>query len=191
MGVGMSNRPVSGRSVSGRAAPGPRRDSGLSLVEATIAAALLLVIAGGVLPLFTQALSNNVAGADSSWASNAARSETEELFQLPFNHLELTLTSGTELVTPFYYSLYDHEWKAGTEPAGGVDPALWNRTSTIRQYSVNALEDEVIDPGEALDFDADLGQIHFKEIEVELLGTRTAGPLGPSRRVTVRLLKSQ
>lgn len=170
---------------------GPSSQAGLSLIEATIAAALLLMIAAGVLPLFTQALANNLAGADSSSATNTARSRVEELFQLPFNHGELTLISGKELVTDSYYSLADHVWKPGLEPAGGVDPALWTRSATIRQYSVRALDDEIVDPAEALDFDADLGQVHFKEIETEVVGTRTAGPLGPSRRITVRMLKSQ
>ncbi len=166
-----------------------RRERGLSLIEATIAAALLLIIAAGVLPMFTQAMVNNLAGADSSASSNGARTMTEELFQLPWDNVRLTLVAGNELVAEEYYSLADKEWKAGVEPSG--DPALWTRTATVRQYSVLALDDEIIDPAEALDFDADPGQIHLKEIEVAVVGTRTGGPLGPSRRVTVRMLKSQ
>lgn len=167
------------------------RQLGLTLIEATIAAALLLLIAAGVLPLFTQSLSNNLSGADSSTATNTARSQVEELFQMPFNSAPLTLVSGTELVTESYYSFADQQWKPGPEPPDGSDPALWLRTATIRQYSVRALDDELVDPSEALDADADLGQVHIKEIETEVVGTRTAGPLGPSRRITVRLLKSQ
>ena len=178
-------------SRSAVSSPRPQRQRGLSLVEVTIASAILLLIAAGILPMFTQALANNMAGADSSSASNTARSQVEELFQLPFGSVALTLVAGTELVTPSYYSLADHQWKPGTEPLDGSDPALWTRTATIRQYSVNALDDEVIDPSEALDFDADLGQVHLKEIQVDVVGTRSAGPLGPSRRVTVRMMKSQ
>ena len=163
-----------------------RPQLGVSLIEATIAAALLLIIAAGVLPLFAQSLANNIAGADSSAASNGARSQTEQLFQLPFNSVQLTLVAGNELVLEEYYSLAEKKWKLGAEPSGGADPALWTRTATIRQYSVNALDDELVDPAEA-----HLGQVHLKEIEVAVLGTRTAGPLGPSRRVTVRTLKSQ
>lgn len=168
-----------------------RSERGLSLIEAVIAAGILLVLAVGILPLFAQSMSNNQSGADSSTVSNSARSAVEEIFQLPFNSAPLIPTAGTELVTESYYSLADGEWKAGPEPPDGSDPALWLRTATIRQYSVNALDDEIVDPSEALDFDADLGQIHFKEIEVEVEGTRSAGPLGPSRRITLRMLKSQ
>ncbi len=181
-------RTHSGRADSGRRMP---RQQGLSLVEASIAAALLLIIAAGVFPMFTQALANNLAGAESSSSSNSARSRTEQLFQLPFNHTELTLVSGNELVAEEYYSLADKRWKVGPEPSGGTDPALWTRVATIRQYSVNALDDEIVEPSEALQFEAAPGQVHLKEIEVAVTGTRTGGPLGPSRRVTVRLLKSQ
>lgn len=169
----------------------PAAARGLSLVETTIAAALLLLVAVGVLPLFAQALSNNLAGADSSTASNTARSQVEELFQLPFNSNQLTLVTGNELVVESYYSLADEEWKPGPEPPDNSDPALWTRTATIRQYSVAALQDGLLEPSEALEADAPPGQVHFKEIEAAIVGTRTAGPLGPSRRITVRLLKSQ
>lgn len=163
---------------------------GLSLVEATIAAALLLLITVGVLPLFARSLSNNLAGAESSSASNTARSRAEELFQLPFNHGELTLASGTERVTEAYFSLRDQRWKPGPEPPDGSDPAIWRRITTIRQYGVAALDDDLLASGEALESGADPGRVHLKEIEVAVLATRTAGPLGPGRRIAVRLLKS-
>lgn len=198
MGVVLMPKPQSPRSSVSRSSPSRSNgrgrphgaEKGVSLIEASIAAALLLVIAVGTLPMMTTALSNNLSGAESSTASNTARSQTEELFQLPFSSPMLTLVAGNELVTESYFSLSEHKWKAGPVPAGSGD-ALWTRTSRIRQYSVTALDDDLIEPSEALEFDADLGQIHLKEIEVEVLGTRTAGPLGPSRRVTVRMLKSQ
>jgi hypothetical protein len=183
MGVVLMRRPVAVRRTR-RA----RAEAGLSLIAAAIAAALLLVIAVGTLPMFSQALSNNLAGADSSTASNSARSQTEELYQLPLTSPVLTLVAGTELVSEWYWSRGQHKWIVGAAPAG--DDALWTRTSTIRQYSVNAFDDDLVEPSEALDADADPGQVHFKEIEVAIAGTRTAGPLGPSRRVTVRTLKS-
>ncbi len=164
---------------------------GLSLIEAVIAAGLLLIIAAGILPLFVQALSSNQSGADSTSVSNMARSQVEELFQLPFNHVELTPTAGTELVTQSYYSLNERKWYDGEAPTDPNNPALWTRTATVRQYSVNSLDDQLLDSGEALAAGADPGQIHFKEIEVTAVGTRQAGPLGPSRRISLRMLKSQ
>ena len=169
---------------------GSRRQRGVSLIEAVIAAGLLLVIAAGILPLFAQALSNNQSGSHSTWVSNTARSQVEELIELPFNNALITLTAGTELVTTSYYSLEYQKWVDGEAPVDGSDPALWTRTTTIRQYSVNALDDQKLETGEALTSDADPGQVHLKELEVAVTGTRQGGPLGPSRRITVRMLKS-
>jgi len=180
--MGMELSGVRGRGLTGR-------ERGLSLIEAVIAAGLLLVIAVGIIPLFTQAMSSNQSGADSTSVSNMARSQVEELYQLPFNNVRLTLTGGTELVISSYYSLATRKWYDGEAPVG--DPALWTRTATIRQYSVNSLDDGLLEPTEALEADALPGQVHFKEIEVAALGTRQAGPLGPSRHITLRMLKSQ
>ena len=168
-----------------------RRQRGLSMIEAVIASGLLLVIAAGILPLFAQAMVSNQSGSDSTSISNMARTEVEELFEVPFNSAQITLTTGTELVFASYYSHETEKWVDGEAPLDGSDPAKWTRTVIIRQYSINALDDERLDAGEALTSDADPGQVHFKEIEVAVAGTRRAGPLGPSRRITVRTLKSQ
>jgi hypothetical protein len=167
---------------------GRRRQRGVSLIEAVIAAGLLLVIAAGILPLFAQALSNNLSGSESTTVSNAARTQVERLLELPFNSAQITLTTGSELVIASYYSLAYQKWMDGVAPVG--DPAIWTRTTTIRQYSINALDDQLLETSEALTSDADPGQVHFKEIEVAVAGTRQGGPLGPSRRITVRMLKS-
>jgi Tfp pilus assembly protein PilV len=169
----------------------PLAQTGLSMIEALIAAALLLVIAAGILPLFSQAIVNNQSGSESSSVSNMARSQVEELYQLPFNHAQLTPVSGSELSIASYYSFNDEVWKTGEAPLDGSDPALWERTAIVRQYSVSALEDNLLDSAEALEAGAPPGQVHFKEIEVTANGTRTGGPLGPSRIIAVRMLKSQ
>jgi Tfp pilus assembly protein PilV len=165
-----------------------RRERGVSLIEAVIAAGLLLVIAAGILPLFAQSLSNNLAGSDSTAVSNTARSRVEEMIEMPFGSPEITLTAGSALVTNAYFSLADQKWVDGEETL--ADPAVWTRTATIRQYSINALDDQKLETSEALTSDADPGQVHFKELEIAVAGTRLGGPLGPSRRIQVRMLKS-
>ena len=45
---------------------GRTRERGFSVVEALVAAAIILVIASGVLPMFTRAMVNNVAGNEST-----------------------------------------------------------------------------------------------------------------------------
>ena len=151
----------------------------------------MLIVAVGVLPMFTQAMVNTQAGADSSFVSNAARSRVEELFQAPWTSAPVTLISGTELVTDEYFSITDHSWKPGLIPGDGSDPGTFTRTTRVRQFSVIALEDELLDDSEALDALADPGQVHLKEIRVTVEGVRTAGPLGPSKRIALTMLKSQ
>ena len=52
-------------------------EAGFSLLEVLIAAVLMLVIAVGVLPLFTRAMTASLSGNDSSQASNFGRSRLE------------------------------------------------------------------------------------------------------------------
>ena len=162
-------------------------ERGLSIVEVLIAAALLLIIALGILPLFTRSIISNRQGLDSTEVSNMARTQMEEYVQLPFNHLMLTVPDGdTELVVEQHYSENDDKWKDGTAPAGG-DNALFTRTTTIRQFG--------IDPAVVSGLTAPIqgGQspatIHLKEIQVNVLG-HVGGPLGPQKQITVRVFKS-
>jgi type II secretory pathway pseudopilin PulG len=169
------------REQTGRA----HRAAGFSLIETLIAALLLLIITLGILPLFTNAMRSNEAGREYTQVTNYARSRAEELFQLPMTATALTLTAGTSKVTSEYYSKKDKVWKTGTlasVPSG--DTALWLRTSTIRQYNI-------ADLNTPLAATAPAESVHVKEIEVAVTGTRTSNTLGPTKSLTVRLLKSQ
>jgi type II secretory pathway pseudopilin PulG len=165
------------------------RRAGFSLVEVLIAAALLLFITLGVLPLFTRSMVDNNSGAESTQVANMARSRLEQFYQLPFNSTEMTITGGTENVFTDYYSLNERVWKVGTPPNDGSDLVGWTRIATVRQYSVNALDDEILDPGEALPAGTDPSRIHFKELEIVVRGLRQSTVLGPSKQITLRGLK--
>jgi len=54
-----------------------RRDAGFSIIEALIAAAILLIIALGLLPLFTRSISDNVSGNDATQATNGSRTRSK------------------------------------------------------------------------------------------------------------------
>ena len=62
----------------------PGRARGFTLVEVLIAAAILLVVALGILPLFMRSIVSNMEGSDHTQVANAARARAEEFFQLPF-----------------------------------------------------------------------------------------------------------
>jgi type II secretory pathway pseudopilin PulG len=170
-----------------------RSRPGFSLVEVLLAMTLIMIIAVGIFPLFTQSSVSNLSGNDSTKVSNFARARAEEMFQLPFNATDLTLLAGNELLVPptdEYYSAADELWKVGPAPA--TDPALFVRRTTIRQYNVDALTDGQVQVAEALPSTAEPSAIHLKEIQVDITGTRTFGsPLGPAKRISVRLFKSQ
>ena len=169
--------------------------SGFSIIEALIAAAILLIIAIGVLPLFTRALTNNLAGDESTRVSNFSKSAVEDLVNRDFNHVDLLITTGSsKIVGPDYWQDADKTrtgeeiWTA-TPPAAGV--GVWQREVEVRQFSVRAFEDLKLDPAEALPAGADVQDIHFKVSEARVQGIRQAGPLESSKRITVRTIKSQ
>jgi type II secretory pathway pseudopilin PulG len=166
--------------------PARRGEAGFSFIEVVIAGLLMLMIAISVLPLFTEAASSNETGREYTQVSNLARSRAEELMQLPFNSAPLTITSGTSLITDDYYSKLNKRWITGTTPASG-DTALWLRRTTIRQFAVTNLD--------KLDSPLPAGTppegIHVKEIQVEVRGATVGSLFGPSKSITVRMLKSQ
>ena len=164
---------------SRRPACAPR---GFTVIEVLIAAVLLLLIAIGVLPMFTRSMVSNAEGFDHSRVANFARGRAEEFYQLPFDSPELTLAAGNELVFDEHYSQNKKRWVDGAAVEDG-DTALWTRTTTIRQFGV----DDLTTPLAATAPDIN---VHLKEITVAVESER-AGPLGVGKRITVRLFKSQ
>lgn len=186
-----------------------RGEVGMSLVEALVAMALLLLVSIGVLPLFTRSMVNNAAGSEATSVANHARHRLEELGQLPFNNDTIAIADGTteQLIDDRYFagsirSRGDEEWAAA---GGGTGPELRNRTTRVRQFRLNnapgtnldqdldgivdtlpGLEDDDPEDGEfddPLGFTVDLTSIHLKEISVELNNPRddpdNPGGVGP------------
>lgn len=174
------------------------RQRGFSVVEVLIATLIFLIIAVGILPLFAASTKNNVDGREATETANFGRSAVEDLLQAPFNDARLAVPSGgTVRTVQEYYSRKDQVWKTGTGTS--VDPALWRRQIRVRQFNVNDIADNGIfdDPKTGAE---DPGQVHLKEVEVQvwngrddkalLVGGRRVTTLGMSRRFTVRMLKS-
>lgn len=166
-----------------------RSSRGFSVVEVMIASAIFLLIAIGVLPLFTQSIKNNLSGRESTEVSNHSRSKIEELLQVPFASPEMTVpTTGNVGETTEYWSETEKKWKPGDTPTTG-EKALWLRTTRIRQYAISDLKDNnVLDnplPGTAA-----MGQVHMKEIEIEVESLREDGPMGGGKTLRVRMLRA-
>jgi type II secretory pathway pseudopilin PulG len=169
--------------------------AGFSLVESLIAALILLVIALGIFPLFARALRDNTTGADATQASNHGRASLEEYQQLPFNNQALAIAPGDTTL------IRDESWAQGTRDVFGDDDEgwwpgapsghgllLWTRTTTVRQFGINDLDDgRLTNP---LPGGTQPAFVHLKEVEVRLESERPVGsPLGPGRQVVFRVLK--
>lgn len=165
------------------------RSSGFSVVEVLIASTIFLLIALGVMPLFTQSIKNNLSGREATEVSNHGRSKIEELLQMPFAAPEMTVpTTGSVGETKEYWSETEKKWKPGETPASG-EKATWLRTIRIRQYAISDLKDNnVLDS--PLSGTAAAGQVHMKEIEVEVESLREDGPIGGGKSLRVRMLRA-
>ncbi len=188
-------------------------EAGFSLVEGLIAAALLLVIAVSVLPLFMQALVSNTRGGRSSQLTALVNAELESLNQATLDNPAWQLTgSGTEtleLGTRFWDTghlhseanpaqLGDEGWVDTRGAAAG--PVVWSRDLTLRKYSYADVH-TTIDVGAATlstlgdprlfdsplqtDDDGDIYSAHITEFRVHIIEDREGVPLGLSQRMTV------
>lgn len=161
--------------------PGQR---GFSVVEVLIAAAIFLIIAVGVLPLFVQSMRNNVAGRDATDISHVGKSRVEELLQVPYNSLEIPAGS-TESVIEDYWSRTTKSWQTGAPP---VADAVWLRTTRVRQFGLSDLTGDGIADA-PLDGGTPTGQVHFKEIVVEIRSAN-ANVLSSGKSLTLRMLRA-
>ena len=168
-----------------------RIERGFSVVEVLIATLIFLIIAVGILPLFAAAAKNNQDGQEATEVSNFGKSGVEDLLQASFSDARLTVPAGsTQLLTDEYWSKTDKVWKTGTGTT--ADSALWRRRTRVRQFNVSDLNDNGVFDN-PLNGSIDEGQIHIKELEVEIWHTRSdqALALGKPTHYTVRMLKSK
>lgn len=167
-----------------------RRSRGMSMIEVMVASLILLLLALGILPLFTRSMASNTAGAESIQVSNMASERAEELFQLPWSAAEITIPTGDlEVERNEVYTEEDGKFIPGTVSDATSDgkSVRWARVTRIRQFNVNNLNDPL--PGE--DPTNPTGDVHVKEIQVTVTSLREeGGPLGRPQELTVRLLKS-
>jgi type II secretory pathway pseudopilin PulG len=161
------------------------RQAGFSLIETLVAAALLLFIIIGVLPLFARSQMNLVQGNDASNVANATVDVGEQLLSLPFKSQATNLPpgAGTQFVTTDFWlagrvgganghSELGDRWVTDMTPYPN-DKALYTRTVTIEQFQVSDLtSDGVLDT--PLDGDASDGQVQLKRITMDIVNARTA-----------------
>jgi len=155
-----------------------RGEAGFSIIEALIAAAILLIIALGLLPVFSRAINDNVTGNDATQATNGSRTELEELLQIPFNNQRVVVAAGqTKTETKDFYTRAKADASTGAYEIGdategwtadvtGRGPVLWNRTTTVQQYGITDLNDGKLDT--PLDGSTQANFVHLKQIQVQV-----------------------
>ncbi|HEX3554675.1 MAG TPA: prepilin-type N-terminal cleavage/methylation domain-containing protein [Thermoanaerobaculia bacterium] len=163
--------------------------AGFSLIEALIAAAILLIIALGLIPLFSRAINDNVNGNDATQATNGSRTQLEEMLGLPFVNTRLTVPVGANVgVTTDSFAQGDIKktgdpdegWWPGTPTDKGV--ILWTRTTQVRQYSVSDLNTPL--PGETQPT-----FVQLKEVTVVMSNGKLGSILGSGQGITLRIVK--
>lgn len=168
--------------------------AGFSVVEVLIAAAIFLIIAVGILPLFTRSINSNLIGNDYMNAANHGRSGLENVTQVDFESPTLTIAGGATSKEFKDYWVTGDATKTGDEKWVAVVPAgqtvLWTRTGTVRQYGLSALADGNLQTSEALPGGTDPTFVHLKEVRMTVESTRGGGPLGGGKKVTLRLLRA-
>ena len=120
-----------------------RGEAGFSVIEGLIAAALLLVITVGVLPLFSRSMLNNVRGNDATRQSNGAVDELERSASLPFLSGGMTVPDGEsesveETAIAVVHLPNDEQVVSSTwAPYASLATAdvVMRRTRTLQQYS--------------------------------------------------------
>ena len=156
------------------------RERGFSLLEVLIAAALFLVIAVGLVPLFTRSMLNNILGNESTEASTFAISQIESPRTLPMDHQDLRITSGLSRATQEFYEMQwmtegaaryfvDVGW---TTTAPAADLMRWRRDTTVQQFHMSDLQDDQI-LKTPLAAGTSPFAVSFKVITVQLTNPRT------------------
>jgi len=179
------------------------REAGFSLLEALLAAALVLLITLGILPLFTHSIVQNVSGKASTVSANYARSSTEELNALPLDRNELRpeLTEPSRVVCQDYTK--EDGWEVidpcRTDPDLTPNNVSWLRTTDVFQYSIREIYDGDTAAGDPTFNNPVPGYpagastdsfVHIRELMVVTEGQQTTdSPLGRGRRLDLVSLR--
>jgi type II secretory pathway pseudopilin PulG len=165
-----------------------QRENGFSMIEALIAAALIGAVAVGIIPMFSRAISDNVAGSEYTRVSNYAKSEEETFARAPFEQATFQVPVGqANLVVKEYLDPATQTWKTGTVPAGST--ASWTRTTTIEQYNLYDSDDDSIYDS-PLTGGAGVDAVQFLQATVKVQNVSPTGPDGGHRSTIIRFLKA-
>jgi len=176
-------------------------DAGFSVVEALIAAAILMIIALGMIPLFSRAILNNSRGNDYMQATTHGEGDLEQVVEAPLQNSRLAVVAGNQrrnvdylqtrgVETPLR-SVTDVDWVA---TPSGTNPVAWTRTTQVRQFAYWAVADGELTDAEVIPGPADASQWQIMEVSAWIdsgkSASGTAGAMGSIQRSSFQYLKS-
>jgi type II secretory pathway pseudopilin PulG len=177
----------------------PAGEAGFSLVETLIAAALLLIIALGMIPLFKRSIDNNALGNDYTQATSYAKTNLEDLIEIPFQSADMVLANGASSRTTVRYlqkgiqTGVPTRWQDWLEVPAGGRPVIWTRTTRVRQFGVAAYDDGILDDTEALPGGTDESFVQIQEISAVMDSGKAVpgrrGGLSAVGRISFQLMK--
>jgi type II secretory pathway pseudopilin PulG len=173
--------------------PTARRDAGFSIIEALIAAAILLIIALGLLPLFSRSINDNVTGNDATQATNVGRTRIEDLLHLPIKNKKLEIPSASAVgELKESWTMGDPQKTGDADEGWWKDPAghgtvLWIRTTRVSLYDISDLDDGVLN-SPLNGSSSSSATISFKQIQVEVENPKK-NLLGNGQGITLQTIK--
>jgi type II secretory pathway pseudopilin PulG len=109
----------------------------MTLVEVLVAVLIMVVVAMGLIPLFSRSIRQNREGANFMELTNVARSTLEQYLQLDFNAPQLTLADGQpDIVIQEYWHQGVRQWLPLPADLNTLPIAAQvERTILIQQFS--------------------------------------------------------
>ena len=174
-----------------------RCEAGFSVIEGLIAAALLLIITVGVLPLISRSMLNNVKGNDATRQANGTVDEIERALALDFFGGDTSVQGGATVLTnqtaigvvhlPGGQQTISSTWV----PYASLAPAdvVLRRTHTMQQYETDEYAiDQTFDT--PLSGNAEQRQQNLKVIDVLFEEPLNATNSQWRTQYTVRMVKA-
>jgi type II secretory pathway pseudopilin PulG len=169
-----------------------RARGGFSMIEALIATAIIGGVAVGVIPLFTRAMSDNMAGSDYTRVSNYSRSEEEDFAREPLANYTNVIPAGqTQSQIVQYIDPTSKQWvTVASLAAVPKNPNIvWTRTVTYKMFNANDMDDDHLYNDPIISGSSPTG-FQMVEATVQVQAISAIGPEGGRRSTTIRLLKS-
>ena len=158
-------------------------EAGFSLLEGLIAAALLLLVLVSILPLFSQAMLNNLQGNDASYVSNGTVDGFERISSLPFDNFFINISDpppngdsdDTTTVQPDRWALQGDSWVQDiSQSPVANDEVQFTRRATIQQFHIVDLTEDGILTNPLPAGTSESG-VHIKVVRMNLTGQRRIG----------------